>query len=112
MSAIKQIEQVVKVSVVDESIVVKHIEETTNIKHYEVVQVFNADAPVVRYEQGFVNTSGFTVLATTHGIGEVRGVTLLDSQQIEMFADVTINQTTQDVSVSIGVSLTGTIIIY
>jgi len=68
-----------------------------------------AEAP---YKQNFVNTSGFTVLATTHGVAEVKGVTLLDDQQIEMLSDVTINQANQNVTVNFGVNQTGTIIIF
>jgi hypothetical protein len=64
------------------------------------------------YSQAFSNTSSFLVLATTHGLAKVKGVTLLDDQHIEMLADVTINRTTQNVSVNFRVNQTGTLIIF
>ena len=64
------------------------------------------------YVQGFVATTGFVILGTTHGIGQVKGVTILDDQEIEMLADTAIGQPSQDVRVNFGSNQTGKVIIY
>lgn len=112
-----EIIQVLKEVQVIESID-RHIVTQTE-KRVQVVAPINANVYLntgagaeTPYKQAFVNTSAFTVLATTHGITEVKGVTLLDDQQIEMLSDVTINQSNQNVTVNFGVNQTGAIIIF
>lgn len=82
-----------------------------NLSASKTIVVINQDA-VEPYRHQFVNTSSFTVLAAVHGIENVKGVTVLDEQQKEMLVDTTINQTNQDITVTIGINQTGTIIIY
>jgi hypothetical protein len=121
MPTIKQYEQLISVKENTQTLQIntsQQIIQLTNresvnvLKSFELVQVYNNSAPPeTGYVHSFAATSGFTVLGTTHQ-KTVKGIMLLDDQHMEMLANVTINQTTQDVIVQFGINQTGTLIIH